>query len=81
MAIAERHYLEGGEGASERAAEEIVQAAYARWQEQDERADDVTAIVAFIYPSDEVTIHPSNDVVATIQFNDMSKIMGAMTVS
>ena len=81
MAIAERHYLEGGEGASERAAEEIVQAAYARWQEQDERADDVTAIVAFIYPSDEVTIHPSNDVVAMIQLNDVSKIMGAMTVS
>ena len=73
MAIAERHYLEGGEGASERAAEEIVQAAYARWQEQDERADDVTAIVAFIYPTDNV--------VATIQLNDVSKVMGALTVS
>ena len=74
MAIAERHYLAGGDGSSERAAEEIVRVAYTRWQDQDERADDVTAIVAFIYPNE-------SNVVATIQLDDVQKTMGALYMS
>lgn len=50
MAIAERFYDDGKADACERAAHAIVRTAYTRWQEQDERADDVTAVVAFFYP-------------------------------
>jgi serine/threonine protein phosphatase PrpC len=50
MAIAERFYDDGKSDACERAAHAIVRTAYTRWQEQDERADDVTAVVAFFYP-------------------------------
>lgn len=68
MAIAEKFYSENSPGAAELAAHAIVRAAYTRWQENDERADDITAVVAFIYPNDP---HDSDTSTATVVVNDV----------
>ena len=65
MAIAEKFYDENAPEAAELAAHAIVRAAYTRWQENDERADDITAVVAFIYPADPGTS------TATVVVNDV----------
>ena len=72
MAIAETFYEENTPGAAERAAHAIVRAAFSRWQEHDERADDVTVAVAFIYPLDADTS------TATVVVNDMDDALNKL---
>ena len=72
MAIAEIFYEENMPGAAERAAHAIVRAAFSRWQEHDERADDITAVVTFIYPLD------SDTSTATVVVNDMDDALNKL---
>ena len=72
MAIAEKFYEENMPGAAERAAHAIVRAAFSRWQEHDERADDITAVVTFIYPLD------SDTSTATVVVNDMDDALNKL---
>ena len=50
----------------------IVRAAFSRWQEHDERADDITAVVTFIYPLD------SDTSTATVVVNDMDDALNKL---
>ena len=74
MAIAEKFYEEDSPNACEQAAHAIVRAAYTKWQEQDERADDVTAVVAFLYPYDA----DSATSTATVVVNDVDETLNKL---
>ena len=74
MAIAEKFYEEDSPNACEQAAHAIVRAAYTRWQEQDERADDVTAVVAFLYPYDADSAMST----ATVVVNDVDETLNKL---
>ena len=59
-------------GAAERAAHAIVRAAFSRWQEHDERADDVTAVVRLFIRS------TSDTSTATVVVNDMDDALNKL---